>query len=160
VTSTRFGRGALILGVGLAMLLTSSTAAMAAAGRTESPAAPRNTAASTRSGAARAALARPDAIQQNASPRTPLFITYVPENTIGYECEYLVNINYPYIPITGYNNECNTRVWLHQDLYNGSNWGSGWTYCISPGEVLERGKLQAKYQNPLNIYISSNTSPC
>jgi hypothetical protein len=143
------------------MLLTSSTAAMAAAGRTESPAAPRNTAASTRSGAARAALARPDAIQQNASPRTPLFITYIAaENTVGYECDYIVNVNNPYIPIAGFVNECNYRVWLHEDEWNGSNWGTGWTYCISPGELVERGDLQAKYQNPKNIYISTNPDPC
>ena len=58
-------------------------------------------------------------------------------------------------------NDCVTRVWLHQDAWNGSNWGSGWTYCISPGAGIGTPlNVPAQYQHPLNIYISENSAPC
>lgn len=163
MTSTRFGRRVLTLGVGLAILLTSSAAAMAATGGTESAAAARNTAASTQSGPARAALARVDAIHKaRVSPDTALFNTYVPENVIGYECDYGPNWNAPSVqtPITGFANECNYRVWLHQDAWNGKNWGSGWTYCTSPGQYMPVNTLPTQYRYPRNIYVSTNPNPC
>ena len=151
-----------MLGVSLAMLLTSSAAAMAATGRTESPAAPRNTAASIQPGPALAAVARLDAIHRDVSRRTALFNTYVPENVIGYECDYGPNWNAPVIqvPITGFANECNYRVWLHQDPWNGKNWGSGWTYCTSPGQYMPVNTLPAQYRYPKNIYVSTNPNHC
>jgi hypothetical protein len=54
-------------------------------------------------------------------------------------------------------NGCGFRVWLHQDAWNGSNWGSGWSFCISKGKGEP---IPAQNQHPLNIYISSNTTGC
>jgi hypothetical protein len=53
--------------------------------------------------------------------------------------------------------DCGTRVWLHQDAWNGSNWGSGWSFCISPG-VGEN--VPSQFQHPLNIFISNNLANC
>lgn len=55
-------------------------------------------------------------------------------------------------------NGCFVRVWLHQDDWNGSNWGSGWTYCIAPGAYDTI--VPSAYAHPLNIYVSSNSSSC
>ncbi len=53
--------------------------------------------------------------------------------------------------------DCGVRVWLHQDAWNGSNWGSGWSFCISPG-LGEN--VPDQFQHPLNIYISNNEANC
>jgi hypothetical protein len=55
-------------------------------------------------------------------------------------------------------NGCFVRVWLHQDPWNGSNWGNGWTHCIAGGTYDQI--VPSQYQHPLNIYVSSNSSSC
>ncbi len=64
--------------------------------------------------------------------------------------------NGPYNVIAAANG-CNVRVWLHQDAWNGSNWGNGWSFCVAPfaGEFVP-----AQFQHPLNIFVSSNTAAC
>jgi hypothetical protein len=109
---------------------------------------------------ARAAGARVEVIRPGVSPDTALFITYLPEgNQIGYGCDSTYNYNFPYVPITGFTNECEERVWLHEVATWPSD-PSAWTYCISPGQHLAAGSLQSKYQYPQNIYISDNPNPC
>jgi hypothetical protein len=55
-------------------------------------------------------------------------------------------------------NGCFVRVWLHQDPWNGSNWGNGWTKCI-PGGTYDLS-VPPQFQHPLNIYVSGNSNPC
>jgi hypothetical protein len=131
--STWFRRRTLVLGASLAiMVLASSPAAMATTARTESP----------------------------AVPDTAQFITYIPDNVIAYACTIGLQSNYPLTPVLGYNNECNERVWFHQYQYNGSGYPPGWTLCISPSTYVPSGDLEAQFQNPGNIMVSGNTSPC
>jgi hypothetical protein len=44
------------------------------------------------------------------------------------------------------------RVWFHQNED-----GSGWSYCFSGGY---EGSVPAAYQDPGNIFISTNTAAC
>lgn len=55
-------------------------------------------------------------------------------------------------------NGCFVRVWLHQLVWNGSDWGNGWTKCISGG--AENQSIDPQFQHPDNIYVSTNSSPC
>lgn len=78
-------------------------------------------------------------------------------------CDYGSNFNGGNGPwnVIAADNDCVTRVWLHQDDWNGSNWGSGWTYCISPGAGINSPlNVPSQFQHPLNIYISQNSDPC
>lgn len=77
-------------------------------------------------------------------------------NWAGLDCIENVNVyangNSPFNVYSAYNN-CPFRVWLHQ--YKN---GGGWTFCISPD--TQRWSIGAPYQNPLNIYLSSNSAKC
>lgn len=44
------------------------------------------------------------------------------------------------------------RVWLHQNANN-----TGWSLCLSGGSI---NFLTGEYQDPGNIQVSQNTSPC
>jgi hypothetical protein len=85
------------------------------------------------------------------------FDTWVPGSTspIPYPCwpeDY--NWDYPSVPIYYVTSHCGTRVWLHQYV----NWQNhGWSWCVSP---LAAKPVPSQYENPLNIYISANGSPC
>jgi hypothetical protein len=78
----------------------------------------------------------------------------------GTGCEQNENYNGTNGPfnVLAAHNGCFVRVWLHQDDWNGSNWGNGWTYCIAPGAYDTI--VPSAYQHPLNIYVSSNSSSC
>jgi hypothetical protein len=54
-------------------------------------------------------------------------------------------------------NGCTTRVWLHQDDWNGVDWGTGWSLCISRGAGES---IPVQFQHPLNIYVSTNRALC
>jgi hypothetical protein len=86
--------------------------------------------------------------------------TYVPGSAspIPYPCQPEgYNWNYPSVPIYWVTSHCRTRVWLHEDPWNGKNWGSGWTLCVSP---LGSRSIPSQNEYPHNIYISENTSAC
>jgi hypothetical protein len=160
VTGKWFGRRALKTGAGLAMVIMVSTGvlaapAMAAAGRTGNSA----PTAGTQASSAPAHGVPLGAQYPRISPFTAQFFTFIPDNVIAYECLNNYDFNFVYRPITGFRNECNERVWLHQVQNWRTNRGA-WTYCVSPYQYLPAGQLPAKYQNPLNIYISSNANPC
>lgn len=77
----------------------------------------------------------------------------------GAECTVGANYNGTNGPfnVLAAASDCGVRVWLHQDAWNGSNWGNGWTFCISPG-LGEN--IPSQFQHPLNIFISGNLSNC
>lgn len=79
-------------------------------------------------------------------------------------CDYGFNFNGTNGPfnVLAADNDCITRVWLHQDPWNGTNWGNGWTFCIGPGNGTTTPEaIPPQFQHPLNIYISNTSSdPC
>jgi hypothetical protein len=78
----------------------------------------------------------------------------------GTSCQQNLNYNGAHGPfnVLAAHNGCFVRVWLHQDAWNGHNWGSGWSYCI-PGGAFDIA-IPSSFQHPLNIYVSSNSSSC
>jgi hypothetical protein len=49
-------------------------------------------------------------------------------------------------------NECNVRVWIHQDAD-----GGGWGYCFSPGQA---SFVVGKAEDPKNLQVTENTAAC
>lgn len=88
-----------------------------------------------------------------------MFWIYASGISIGENCAP-TNANYNIAPLSGplgafaAQNGCIFRLWLHQ--YN--NWQNhGWSYCINPNSSAN---IPARYSNPQNAYLSSNTARC
>ena len=75
----------------------------------------------------------------------------------GYPCwPEPYNWNNPIIPFVSAASKCSVRVWLHQFVYP-TYIGNGWAFCVSPGAFSD---IPSSYQYPLNIEITTVSSPC